>query len=212
MGAEDRGWGPPCKGTIVKLSVAGIVLYVRREVAPIFGAFITELVTSKHYPVAGGTPDDWGVACRYIAGTTVWSNHAWGLAIDLNSLRNPMRRPFTSDMPAGVSALAAKYGLRWGGDYSTTPDPMHFEFMGTPGDAASRVGRLSATPAPPPAPKPPEDDLTPDDRKWMYDTFARRADVGYARDQVMSALLGVAEGLKKGLGDAVARIGGWERK
>ncbi len=27
----------------------------------------------------------WGYACRYISGTTKWSSHAWGIAVDINS-------------------------------------------------------------------------------------------------------------------------------
>jgi small-conductance mechanosensitive channel len=38
--------------------------------------------------------------------------------------------------------LVQKYGLRWGGTFSTTPDPMHFEFMGTPADAARITAKL----------------------------------------------------------------------
>ncbi|HEX8805261.1 MAG TPA: M15 family metallopeptidase [Acidimicrobiales bacterium] len=43
-----------------------------------------------------------------------------------------------STMPQNAAAIGGRYGFRWGGTYggTTKPDPMHFEFMGTPGDAA----------------------------------------------------------------------------
>jgi hypothetical protein len=85
------------------------------------------------------------------------SNHAWGLAIDMNSGTNPIRRytgidgqtacatPMETDMPRWVIQTAEKWGLYWGGygwnsgcaDTTTERtsvyrDPPHFEFRGTP--------------------------------------------------------------------------------
>src|SRR4030095_4450851 len=71
-----------------------------------------------------------------------WSNHAWGLAIDLNALTNPQGSVLRTDMPKEVGQLAAKYGLRWGGNYQKRPDAMHFEFIGTRGQAAVLTQRL----------------------------------------------------------------------
>lgn len=136
--AQNRGWGPPCPdGEIVNIQAGGRSFNVHKKVAPIFQAFITDLVATP-YPIDRGTLDDWSYNCRKIAGSTSWSNHAWGLAVDINSLTNPMRSPLTTDMPSWVrneTNLMNKYGLRWGGEYSGTPDPMHFEFMLTPADA-----------------------------------------------------------------------------
>jgi hypothetical protein len=39
-------------------------------------------------------------------------------------------------MPQNAAAIGARYGFGWGGLYNSQPDPMHFEFVGTPGDAA----------------------------------------------------------------------------
>jgi len=140
VSAEDRGWGPPCPSDqIVSFRAGGRQFNVHRKVAAIFQAFVTELV-DRGYRIDAGQLDDWSYACRHIANdpNRPWSNHAWGLAIDINSLANPMTSPLTTDMPAWVrdaDALMQKYGLRWGGTFSTTPDPMHFEFMLTPADA-----------------------------------------------------------------------------
>jgi hypothetical protein len=85
------------------------------------------------------------------------SNHAYGLASDINTVKNPQRTyyapaggtacrtPMATDMPQWVIDTAMKWGLYWGGfawssGCSTldddrgaiTRDPMHFEFNGTP--------------------------------------------------------------------------------
>lgn len=153
--ADKRGWGWPGapgsdadrryrKNHCTTIKVAGISLLVRKEVAPLFVGFIEEL-TAGGYRL-NGSADDWGYANRDVRGRPgVKSNHAWGLAIDLNATTNPMTSDGRNhtDMPPGVSKLAAKYGLRWGGDYSGRKDPMHFEFIGTPEDAQEYVRHLS---------------------------------------------------------------------
>lgn len=90
------------------------------------------------------------------------SNHAWGLAIDFNSNANPIRTytgingatacqtPIETDMPRWVIETAEKWGLYWGGygwnagcqtvstqRTSVYRDPPHFEFRGTPAQAAA---------------------------------------------------------------------------
>lgn len=148
--ASARGWGYPDAAdyrarNITTITVAGIRLAVHRSVAHLFAGFIRELV-DLGYDV-DDVADDWGYANRCIRGTgpgtsrrCVKSNHSWGLAVDINATANPM----TSDgrnhtnLPPAVSALAARWGMRWGGDYTgSRRDPMHFEFMGSPDD----VGR-----------------------------------------------------------------------
>jgi hypothetical protein len=93
------------------------------------------------------------------------SNHAWGLAIDMNAGTNPIRSyssqngqtacltPIQTDMPRWVIQTAEKWGLYWGGYgwnsgcQSTSTqrsvvfrDPPHFEFRGTPEQAAAIAG------------------------------------------------------------------------
>ena len=65
------------------------------------------------------------------------SNHSFGTATDINPVQNPMRKPFTTDMPPSLVAIFKKYGFRSGAEYTGTPDPMHFEFLGDPEEAAS---------------------------------------------------------------------------
>jgi hypothetical protein len=159
--ARDLGWGwPGAPGSaaeasyrrahIAVVSVAGIRLAVRREVAHLFVGFITELVGFGYRLDVNA--DDWGFANRDVRGAPgAKSNHSWGLAVDLNALDNPMAeahpahggsaghdaRGVHTDMPAETAGLASTWGLRWGANYAgSRKDAMHFEFVGAPGDVA----------------------------------------------------------------------------
>lgn len=61
---------------------------------------------------------------RFIAGTHVLSNHAFGLAIDINASEN--QRGTVGQMDRGVVQIFEKWGFTWGGVWQYT-DPMHFE-------------------------------------------------------------------------------------
>jgi hypothetical protein len=151
MSAEDRGWGPPgCTADqLERVVVAGMLdttpyfpLRVRREVAPLFAELCRWLVAERRRYGLSPLSSSGGYNKRKIAGTDVWSNHSWGLAADLNAATNPHRRPLATDMPPGTREKAASLGLRWGADFSK-PDPMHFEFLGTPADARRYVAALN---------------------------------------------------------------------
>ena len=82
---------------------------------------------------------------RNVAGTAVLSNHAFGAAIDINPLFNPMIVDGAFHPPAGVAyvdrgnvrpgmivrpgpvvELFERRGWEWGGDWSPTKDYHHF--------------------------------------------------------------------------------------
>jgi hypothetical protein len=81
-----------------------------------------------------------GYNCRYIEGTTNWSVHAFGAAIDTNWQRNPRGNSTWN----GVGADGKNYGkylpnlwkgaypghnFYWGINFGTIPDPMHFQYV-----------------------------------------------------------------------------------
>jgi hypothetical protein len=135
--ADQRGWGRPCSGRIVTITPLNMALPVRAEVAAIFQRFILEAETRGFR--FNRDRDDWGYACRHVRSdpSLPWSNHAWGLAVDLDSLDNPNVARLITTFPRWMATLAGQYLLRWGGDYqSGLKDPMHWEFVGTPADAA----------------------------------------------------------------------------
>jgi hypothetical protein len=47
-------------------------------------------------------------------------------------------------MPTWMPPLWNQFGFRWGGTYSSKKDAMHYEFMGTPADAAHHTARAQA--------------------------------------------------------------------
>jgi hypothetical protein len=86
--------------------------------------------------VAAGLLDDWSYHNRSVRGSeAAKSNHAFGLAVDVNALANVMGT--TGDMPAEVVWQWEIEGGDWGGDWNR-PDPMHFETHLTPKEIRSR--------------------------------------------------------------------------
>jgi hypothetical protein len=88
--------------------------------------------------------------CRYVAGTTTWSQHAYGRAIDLNPVENPYvsgsrvsprrGRAFLdrSDVRPGMvvrgdAAWRAfrRIGWGWGGSWTSSKDYQHFSANGS---------------------------------------------------------------------------------
>ncbi|WP_255658101.1 M15 family metallopeptidase [Actinoplanes sp. L3-i22] len=85
-----------------------------------------------------------GYECRNVAGTTKWSQHAYGLAIDVNPRQNPMirgtyldpphsepwipRTPYRTGMihPGGAETAFTTNGFAWGGRWKSLKDYMHF--------------------------------------------------------------------------------------
>jgi hypothetical protein len=61
---------------------------------------------------------------RFIAGTTTLSNHAFGLAFDVNVPEN--ERGTVGRINRDVVAILQRWGFTWGGTWRWT-DPMHFE-------------------------------------------------------------------------------------
>lgn len=100
----------------------------------------------------------WGYAYRPISGSTIYSNHASGTAIDCNAPDHPLgvAYTFTAAQVASIRAiLAACDGvIRWGGHYSGRKDDMHFEINVGPGSAAVPVlaAKLGGAAPPPPPP------------------------------------------------------------
>lgn len=167
-GAAGRGWGqgwPHCSASLMKTVVAkdqggkgkDIRVTVRAEVAQMV-VYLLE-ATDKLYNV--NQSDTGGYNCRPIAGTSTPSNHSWGLAIDINWNENPRTAPLHSVIPPAVVAMWNDCGWFWGGFYAhSTPDAMHFEYVGKPsevkGHTAKALAHLNGVkpPAPVPTPKP----------------------------------------------------------
>src|SRR3954453_8865483 len=142
--AEGRGWGkgwPHCQTKRLSTVVVTkkLRLGVRHEIAPLVGWLCEETIRRGYHLHSGQC---WGFACRAIRGSSSPSNHSWGLAVDLNSLANPMGATLVTDMPGWMRELWTDHGFRWGGSYHGRKDAMHFEFMGSPAQAQHHISRL----------------------------------------------------------------------
>ena len=129
---------------IVRIDFLGRAMFVHRAAAPhflrlerLFEARAPEYAAA----VATGQLDDWSYLNRSIRGGREKSNHAFGLALDINALANPVGTE--GDMPAEVVAQWEVEGGAWGGDWSP-PDPMHFETRLTPAEIKERYRRDGA--------------------------------------------------------------------
>jgi len=90
-----------------------------------------------------------GFNCRYVDGTSTWSQHAYGLAVDINPLLNPWIHGSTVD-PMGAEPYVdrsqnvqgmihggdvvvqafSSIGWTWGGTWVHSKDYMHFSSTG----------------------------------------------------------------------------------
>ena len=100
-------------------------------------------------PPTGDGNDTSAFACRPVRGATSWSQHAYGLAIDVNPFDNPyvdgatvlpeLAKSYT-DRGRGLPGMNTpnslpvrtfrSIGWGWGGDYSAKKDWMHFSSTG----------------------------------------------------------------------------------
>lgn len=113
----------------------GLVAQVNAAFAERFQGFINELEGTGYQIKSLG-----GYNYRNIAGSSRLSNHAYGNAIDINPATNPdtgRGGALITDMPPGVSDIASKYGIGWGGDWRSKKDAMHFEILSKQAEAAS---------------------------------------------------------------------------
>jgi hypothetical protein len=113
---------------VAEVPILGTVTCHRLLVPRLAGALgeiesegLSELIDPAHY---GGC-----YVPRFIDrdATKPLSNHAFGLAIDLNTTTNQLGTK--GSMDPRIVEIFRKWGFNWGG-YWTRPDPMHFELAG----------------------------------------------------------------------------------
>lgn len=154
----ERGWGPgwPTSRSAdqVKVSRGGgtpVATWVHRGIAPLVVEGLRRTEDGGYDVRLLG-----GYNSRPIRGsTTTPSNHSWGLAVDINPDKNPMTSRLITDMPKWMVDAWKDLGFGWGGDWRSRPDAMHYEYMGTPTQAAARIRALGGTPPPAPVIVPP---------------------------------------------------------
>lgn len=122
---------------IVEIDFLGEPMYVHEGAQRHFLrlARIFEARAPEYAAQIAVSPDDWSYHNRDIRGGDSKSNHAYGIAVDVNALTNVLGT--SGDMPAEVVAQWEIEGGDWGGDWSR-PDPMHFETHLTPAEIRER--------------------------------------------------------------------------
>lgn len=152
--AEVKTPGPRCSVATTTVSAGGVRVTVRSELA----SLVRELLDrTKKMGYAMDAASTGGYNCRYIAGTTTPSNHAYGRAVDINWNQNPHSYTFRSTLPPKVVSMWMNAGFYWGGHYSK-PDTMHFEYVGAKSAIGTYYKKLTGTsvPTPPPTTSPAE--------------------------------------------------------
>ena len=138
-------------------------LIVHRDVAPELVGVFRELYRAR-FPIRRMVPvDAYGASdfrsieadntsafnCRYVEGTSRWSNHAYGTAIDVNPIENPYvsggrtshpasrpyldrarRRPGMAFEGGALVRAFDRIGWGWGGRWTSVQDYQHFSASG----------------------------------------------------------------------------------
>jgi hypothetical protein len=108
------------------VTAGSLTAKVSTEYADRFQGLFNEL-KERGYPIS--SLGEGGYSFRKVAGSSNLSRHAFGEAVDINPRENPWSfsgRNTFDDYGIDPSALARKYGLKWGGDWNK-PDTMHFQ-------------------------------------------------------------------------------------
>lgn len=102
--------------------------------------------------------DTGGYNPRAIPGSKIDSNHASGTAMDLRWAKHALGKKgtFTKAQKDKITKQLGFYEgvIRWGENYTTTVDGMHYEINKGPAEVARIAKKCKAADAPKPAPKP----------------------------------------------------------
>lgn len=148
LGFSVEAWGSGLIGTY-KVPGTAVTLTVRKEIAPLLIGFARDFHLTVEPLHVGWC---WGFNPKKIEGSSTWSNHAWGGAVDLNAPAHPMgtRNTFTVAKRTAIDKLLVKYSyqgkrlLRHGKDYKTRPDDMHVEINVSRDIALAAVKAMSS--------------------------------------------------------------------
>jgi hypothetical protein len=122
---------------VIEMDFLGEPMYVHEDVERHFLrlAQIFQARAPEYAAEIAISPDDWSYFNRDIRGVEGKSNHAFGIALDINALTNVLGT--AGDMPEEVVRQWEIEGGEWGGDWARS-DPMHFETHLTPEEIRER--------------------------------------------------------------------------
>lgn len=142
MAKSQNGYRANDRSVIASYAVPGGKLAMRKgDVATVL-SYVAKRFHSEVEKLVW--PGNWGYAERKIRGSSsTLSNHASGTAIDLNAPRHFLgaRNTFSSKQVAAIRRILkdCEGVVRWGGDYRSRKDEMHFEIN----KSASAVKKLA---------------------------------------------------------------------
>lgn len=137
---KRAAWSPRCTPRILReYSFGPSVARIRPELFPALVHLSRILRAHDRGP---RVHDTWSYNCRLIAGTTSWSMHAYGIAVDVRATSYPHGVTVTDEALLAavreIEALSTPDGWRvweWGGRWRR-PDGMHFEAAAPPASIA----------------------------------------------------------------------------
>lgn len=132
-------WAPRCTRTLLqRFSFGASTATIRHELFPALVLLSRILRAHDRGPRAH---DTWSYSCRKIAGTSRWSMHAYGIALDVRATSYPLGVPVTDHAlhraAAEIEGLTTPDGWQvweWGGRWRR-PDGMHWEAACPPASA-----------------------------------------------------------------------------
>lgn len=137
---KRAAWAPRCqRDGLRQYSFGAGVAILRPEVFPALVLLSRILRGNGRGP---RSHDTWSYACRKIAGTSLWSMHAYAIAVDVRAtsyrLGVTVTDPALLNAAAEVERLTTPDGWRvweWGGRWAR-PDGMHWEIAAPPASVA----------------------------------------------------------------------------
>lgn len=158
MAVSQNGYTANNRDYIATYTVPGtsVRLPIRKGDVSVVLLYVAEQFHKRVEPLTDGW--NWGYAERPVRGGVSLSNHASGTAIDLNAPKHPLgkRNTFSAAQVRVLRQILAEVGgvVRWGGDYVSRADDMHFEIIAGSAAVAAVANRLRApVVGPPPAPR-----------------------------------------------------------
>ncbi len=131
-------WGSRCAsaGELATVEAAGVKVHVHRAAALSVAHLLLRLRRAGMHLHAADTG---AYNCRRIAGSSLWSLHGAGIAVDVNWRSNPNRQLAITDVTPEAVRLVQELRLpnseaplwAWGGHWRT-PDPMHWQLNAKP--------------------------------------------------------------------------------
>lgn len=151
---SQNGWPASADRAVINIQTISVPVRagtlkipLRGEAAPALTSMLQWWDANIEPITLGSGLGTWGYNYRTVRGySSTLSNHASGTAIDINAPKHPLgaRGTVPADKVAAIRAKAASLGLRWGGDYSSRLDEMHFEVNTAPPASAVSYSEAKA--------------------------------------------------------------------